>query len=44
MKLKETEKSELEKITLNKSELGNNNAFDEKRKSKMMWSAQKDKI
>lgn len=36
MKLKETEKSELERITLNKSEamLGASNAFDDKRKTK----------
>jgi len=46
MKLKDTEKSELERITLNKSEglLGNSSAFDEKRKSKQMWNTQKDKI
>ena len=36
MRLKETEKSELERITLNKSEalLGSSAAFDDKRKSK----------
>ncbi len=36
MRLKETEKSELERITLNKSEamLGNSAAFDERKKSK----------
>lgn len=46
MKLKETEKSELERITLNKSEavMGASNAFDEKRKNKQMWSTQKEKI
>ena len=40
MKLKETEKSDLERITLNKSEalLGNSNAFDDKRKTKQLWS------
>lgn len=40
MKLKETEKSELERITLNKSEamLGASNAFDDKRKTKQLWS------
>lgn len=34
MRLKETEKSELERITLNKSEglMGNSNAFDDKKK------------
>jgi hypothetical protein len=46
MRLKETEKSELERITLNKSEalLGNTGTLDDKKKSKLMWSAQKDKI
>jgi coiled-coil domain-containing protein 63/114 len=48
MRLKETEKSELERITLNadmnnvlgKSEglLGSSAAFDDKRKSKQGWS------
>lgn len=46
MRLKETEKSELERITLNKSEalLGSAGAGDERKKSKLQWSAQKDKI
>ena len=36
MRLKETEKSDLERITLNKSEamLGSSAAFDDKRRSK----------
>ena len=47
MRLKETEKSELERITLNKSEalLGSAIGFDDRKKSsKLQWSNQKDKI
>ena len=43
MRLKETEKSELERITLNKSEaLLGSAGNDEKKRSKLQWSAQKD--
>lgn len=40
MKLKETEKSDLEKITLNKSEglMGSAGNLDEKRKTNKNWS------
>ena len=47
MRLKETEKSELERITLNKSEalLGSAIANDDRKKSsKLQWSNQKEKI
>ncbi len=50
MRLKESEKSELERITLNKSEamLGSSAAFDDKRNktktSQQLWSTQKDKL
>lgn len=39
MKLKETEKSDLERMTLNKSEamLGSSAAFDDKKKTNKLW-------
>jgi hypothetical protein len=47
MKLKETEKSELERMTLNKSDVGGGVLEDKinrtNMKSKMNWSSQKDK-
>lgn len=41
MKLKETEKNELERITINRSEalLGNSTGFDDKRKTNKAWTA-----
>lgn len=45
MKIKESEKNELERITLNRSEalMGTSSGFDEKRKMNKLWTTQKDK-